>query len=231
MKRIFAALATAILVTLATAGCMKLDMNLKVANNDTVSGSVTMAFTKTLMDYVSANGGDTTAFNSKGMFSKQPGVTTKAYSDGEFEGTTYSFASVPLKNFSSNNQNTSLKISREGSNLIVSGELDSSGGSGDLSSAKTNPLTAEFFKNSSVKVAIELPGEIKQTNGVRHGNVITWQGQLGDKLTFQAIAYSPQGLDAVLVSVVGGGIVLVAAAAVLFFVLRKRQPLIGEIAE
>ena len=88
MKRIFTALASAVLVMLVTTGCMKLDMNLKVAGNDTVSGSVTMAFTKTLMDYAKQNGGDTSSLKSSELFAKQPGVTVKDYSDGEFEGTT-----------------------------------------------------------------------------------------------------------------------------------------------
>lgn len=229
MKRIFAAIASALLVTAALSGCMKLDMDLKVANNDTVSGNVTMAFTKSLMEYAKQNGGDTSAFNSKGMFDEQPGVTTKAYSDSEFEGTTYTFASVPLKKFAAKNDSTSLSITRKGSDIIVAGELDTSGGQGDLSAAKDNPLTAEFFKNSEVKIAIELPGEIKSTNGEKVGNKITWTGQLGDKLTFEAVAYSPQGLDPLVLGGIIGGVAVIAIAAIVF--ARKRKNLVSETAD
>jgi hypothetical protein len=231
MKRFLAAIATALLIVLSTAGCMKLDMQLTVTNNDTVNGQVTLAFSKALVEYAKQNGGNTDLFKSNGMFSDQLGVTNKPYSDSEFEGTTYYVAGVPLKKFASKSASTSLKIVRDGDNIVVSGELDSSGGQTGIDDAKNNPLTAEFFKNSSVKVAITLPGEIKQTNGVRQGNKITWQGQLGDKLTFQAIAYSPKGINPVVVSVVGGGVVLVAAGIVLYFALKKRKPLIGEAAE
>lgn len=231
MKRILTSLAAAIFIVLSTAGCMKLDMQLTVTNSDTVNGQMTLGFSKTLVEYAKENGGSTDMFKSNDLFAEQLGVTSKPYSDGEFEGTTYYLANIPLDKFSSKSSSTSLKIVRDGDNIIVSGELDSSGGQAGIDEARNNPLTAEFFKNSSVKVAITLPGEIKQTNGVRRGNKITWQGKLGDKLTFQAIAYSPKGLNPVIVSVVGGGIVLVAAAIVLYFALKKRKPLIGETAE
>lgn len=231
MKRFFASIAAALLVVLSTAGCMKLDMDLKVAGNDTVSGQVTMAFSKTLVAYAKANGGNTDMFKSNDLFNLQTGVTSKPYSDGEFEGTTYYVHNIPLAQFASKSDSTSLKIVRDGDNIVVSGELDSSGGQTGIDEARNNAFTKEFFKNSSVKVSITLPGEIKQTNGVREGNKISWQGELGDKLTFQAIAYSPRGLDPVVVSVVGGGIVLVAASIVLYIALKKRKPLIGEAAD
>ena len=231
MKRFFASIAAALLVVLATAGCMKLDMQLTVTSNDTVNGEVTMAFSKAVIEYAKANGGNTDALKSNGMFADQPGVTSKPYTDSEFEGTTYYVANIPLKKFASTNDSTTLKIARDGDNIVVTGVLDSSGGQSDLESLKTNPLTKELFKNSSVRVSITLPGEIKQTNGVREGNKITWQGQLGDKLTFQAIAYSPQGISPLTLSIVGGGVILVAAGVVLFFALKKRKPLIGEAAE
>lgn len=231
MKRIFTALASAVLVMLVTTGCMKLDMNLKVAGNDTVSGSVTMAFTKTLMDYAKQNGGDTSSLKSSELFAKQPGVTVKDYSDGEFEGTTYTFASVPLKKFAAKNDSTSLSIVRKGSDIVVSGSLDTSGGGeADFASIKNNPLTAPFFKNSAITVSIELPGEIKSTNGVRKGNKITWTGELGDNMTFEAVAYSPQGLDPVLVTV-GVATAAVVAGGLVLFLRRKRKPLVSEAAE
>lgn len=232
MKRLFASIAAAILVVLATAGCMKLDMQLTVTSNDTVNGQVTMAFSKVLIDYAKANGGNTDSFKSNGMFAEQPGVTSEPYSDSEFEGTTYYVANIPLKKFAAANDATTLKIARDGDNIVVSGVLDTSGGGEvDLSTLKNDPFTKDLFKNSSVKVTITLPGEIKQTNGVQHGNKISWQGVLGDKITFQAIAYSPQGISPVTLSIVGGGVVLVAAGVVLFFALKKRQPLVGEVTE
>ena len=231
MKRFISAIAAALFIVLSTAGCMKLDMDLKVSTSDTVSGQVTMAFSKSLVDYAKKNGGNTALFQSNNLFNLKTGLTNKPYSDNEFEGTTYFINNIPLKEFTSTSESTTLKIVRDGDNILVSGELDSSGGQTGIDEARKNPLTAEFFKNSSLKVSITLPGEIKQTNGVRQGNKITWQGQLGDKLTFQAISYAPKGIDPVIISVVGGGVVLVAAGIVLYFALKKRKPLIGEAAE
>lgn len=228
MKRIFAALAAAVLVTLATTGCMKINMNLNVAADDTVSGSAVVGFSKEVYDALKSSGGDTSKLNSEGMFAEKPGVSVKAFDDGKFVGTEYAFKSVPLKNFAASSDSTNLAVTRKGDNLIVSGSLDTSGGDSSVSDAKTNPFTKSFFKDSEMTVVVTLPGEIKSTNGVKKGNTITWTGQIGDKISFEAVAYSPKGLDPVVVSVIIGGVALLAAIALLYFFLRKRKPLVSE---
>ena len=231
MNRIFAALTAALLVTLATTGCMKINMNLNVAANDTVSGSAVLGFSKEAVDALKQYGGDTSKLDSKGLFASKPGVTVKAFDDGKFVGTQYEFKNVPLKNFAAASDSTSLSVVRDGDNLIVSGSLDSSGGDSTLSDAKTNPITEAFFKDSELKVVVTLPGEIKSTNGVQDGNTITWSGQIGDKISFDAVAYSPKGLDPLVITAIAGGVVLVGAGVILFVNVRKRKKLVSEAAE
>jgi hypothetical protein len=231
MKRIFAAIAAAVLVTLTTAGCMKINMNVNVAANDTVSGSAVVGFSKEVYDAIKSSGGDTSKLNSNGMFANKPGVTVKAYDDGKFVGTEYGFNGVPLKNFAAKSDSTALSITRKGDNLIVSGSLDSSGGDSTVADAKSNPFTKAFFKDSELKVVVTLPGEIKSTNGERSGNTITWSGQIGDKLTIDAVAYSPKTLDPILLASIAGGVIVVAAGVLVFVNLRKRKALASEAAE
>lgn len=233
MKRIFAAITAAVLVTLATTGCMQINMNLNVAANDTVSGQAKVGFSKEVYDAITSSGGNTSSLKSEGMFADKPGISSKAYDDGTFVGTEYSFASVPLKTFATQSDSTNLAVTRKGDNLIVSGSLDSTGG-GQINDALTNPLTQQFFETSELKVVITLPGEIKSTNGVQNGNTITWEGKIGESLKFEAVAYSPKGIDPIILYSVAGGIVIVAAVGVLLFLnskKRKQKKLVSEAAE
>jgi hypothetical protein len=228
MKRLITSIVAASIVLLATTGCVKLDMELNVSANDTVSGSATIAFSKELVEYAKNNGGDTSALESEGMFESQPGVTVEEYSDEKFMGTTYRFVSVPLDKFAAANDSTSLKITRDGDNLVVSGELDSSGGNDDLTSAQTNPFTKAFFDGSSVTVAVTLPGEIKSTNGVQTGNKIVWEVPIGEKVTFEAVSYSPKGIDPVVIYLIVGALAVIVIAGVLVVFLKRRRALAGE---
>ena len=202
---------------------MKIDMTLNVAANDTVSGSAVVGFSKDVVDALKSNGGDTSKLNSNGMFAKKPGVTVKPFDDGKFEGTEYSFKGVPLKDFAASSNSTSLAVTRKGDNLIVSGSLDSTGGDSSISDARSNPFTKAFFEGSEVKVVVTLPGEIKSTNGKKSGNTITWTGQIGDKMTFDAVAYSPKGIDPIVIAGIAGGVLLVAIGFGLGFFIRKRK--------
>jgi hypothetical protein len=231
MKRIFAAIAAAVLVTMATTGCMKINMNLNVAADDTVSGSAVVGFSKEVYDALKSSGGDTSKLDSEGMFAEKPGVTVKNFDDGKFVGTEYAFKAVPLKNFAASSESTDLSVTRDGDNLIVSGSLDTSGGDSTVADAKENPFTKAFFKDSEMTVVVTLPGEIKSTNGEKKGNTITWSGQIGDKITFDAVAYSPKGIDPILVSMIVGGVAIVGASILLFFYFKKRKPLVSEVAE
>ena len=57
-NRKIGAVMLAMLVLVLTAGCMKLDMNLEVSSQDTVSGDVTFAISKSLAEMGQENGGD-----------------------------------------------------------------------------------------------------------------------------------------------------------------------------
>ena len=54
---------------------------------------------------------------------------------------------------------------------------------------------------------------------------------MGDKITFDAVAYSPKGIDPILVSMIVGGVAIVGASILLFFYFKKRKPLVSEVAE
>lgn len=229
MKRIFSSLFAALVVVLVTTGCMKLDTKLTVSANDTISGTVTVAYANSALAKFDETLLQTVFPNTDHLF-RGPGVTESNFADGNFTGKSYLFTSVPVDKLTSGgNDMVYLKLKRDGDNINVTGSLDTSSlkESGILVNLKEAQVT-ELFNQSAIRIEITLPGNISYTNGKQTGNTVTWTGQLGDNISIGAVATSkPEVVNWPLI----GGIVTVllalGAAFGLYFVLKKRKPLYG----
>ena len=82
MKRIFASFAAMLSVMLLTTGCIKLNMNLDVAADDTVSGNIVFAISKELADL----GGADSAPETDTLLPKSDAVNVTEFDDGKFVG-------------------------------------------------------------------------------------------------------------------------------------------------
>jgi hypothetical protein len=233
VKRIFAALTAAIFVVLATTGCIKVDMGVTVSDQDTVSGSSVFAFNSKLVEIAKQNGADEDMFDTATMFAEQDGVSTESYSDGDYVGTKYNFKDIPLDKFFSQSDSSSLHVERKGDQLVVSGLMDTSGGSSDVDAVRNNPETKALFDGSGIKVSITLPGQIISTNGQQDGNTITWTGDVGSVINFKAVA-DTSGKAVVATNASGASAdyswvwylvagLLVVGGAVAFVLVRKRS--------
>jgi hypothetical protein len=231
-KRFVSALTLALSIALVTTGCMKLEMGLTVSPTDTVSGTAIVAFSKKMIEAGNANGATPDMFDTNGMFNEGTGVSAEGYSDDKFTGTKYSFEEIALDKFYSASGSTSLRIVRDGDELVVGGAIDTSGGTSDVNAVRDNPATAELFEGSTLMVSITLPGEIKSTNGKQSGNTIVWEAQIGDRLVFEAVSLAPFGKtsaptassptnDSGLWIGIGIGSAVVVGALVIYLLQRK----------
>ena len=81
-------------------GCIKLNMNLGINSDDTVSGTVEFGVQKELLDLTGQNVED--LLGSDAPFpSNAPGVTVEPFDDGEFAGQQFIFEDVPIEEFNS----------------------------------------------------------------------------------------------------------------------------------
>jgi|694.fasta_scaffold79196_6 ketosteroid isomerase-like protein len=214
-NRKIGAVMLAMLVLVLTAGCMKLDMNLEVSSQDTVSGDVTFAISKSLAEMGQENGGEAGVPATDNLFGGEVNAEVTPFDDGKFVGSTYKLDAVPLENFATSNDSSQLSIVREGDYLVVSGLLDMTGGDPDsIKEAMENPFTSALFEGTSIRVAITLPGTIEETTGVVEGNTVVWEGTMGDSLDISAKAKAPLpgSIDWVLIGVIA--VLLVAVAAI-----------------
>lgn len=223
-KRVIGSIAVVLTTAFLTAGCIKVDMDLTVAKDDTVSGTIIFAIAKSLAE--ATEGGVYTGPNTEGLLPGAANAKTEPYEEGDFVGTRYTFSGVPLENFRPEfeGDTSELGIVRDGDNLVVSGVLDTSTPDQDL---EDNPFGAaimeSFAATTSIKISITLPGEIKETNGDVTEQTITWSGALGKKLEMQAVAYAPltPPIDWILLAIIAGGILFIVVGVLIFVRMRN----------
>ena len=183
----FIAVLISVVVLLGTSGCIKLNMNLSVNSNDLVTGSMIVAVSKELAAYASETGQSST---SDSLFPNNPKVTRVAYKDASWVGDQYTFQSLPIAEFNAfGDSSSSIRITRNGDDLVVTGVLDMST---DSSGGDSSTLGIDPGSLFDVKLSIALPGRIKSSTGTITGNTITWKGKYGVPLDVSAVTYSPK---------------------------------------
>lgn len=237
LRRIWGFVAVSVATVLMTTGCIKLEMDMTVAKDDTVSGTMVFALAKSVADLAEQSSEDqdsSEAVNpvtTDNLFANSENVVIEAYDDGSFVGTSYTFENIPLAQLAPEvGDNSTLAIKRQGDNLVVSGVLDTSS---EGESLEENPLGDSFVEvitaSTSIRITITLPGEILETNGVVDGQSITWTGKFGQKLDIQAVAVSPLE-EPINWLVVGGliGLLLALVGGLSAWLLTRKKPKDGD---
>ena len=220
-RRIQLAIA-AVSILLVTSGCMKVNMDLTVNSNDTVSGSIIIAFSNEAIDTAKSFGSES-ALNTDSLIKEQPGITVEEFKDADYQGSKVTFDQRPFDEFTTGTDADSLKFTRNGNIISVTGAIDMAGEDPSLiDQVRTNPLTSNLFSKSDISVSITMPGKVTSTTGLIEGNTVTFKGELGDNIIIdvQADDSSPFGPFAIAIGVlVLAGVV---AGAVLLINRRKK---------
>jgi hypothetical protein len=235
------------LVVLMT-GCIKLNMNLGINSDNTVSGTVEIGVQKELVDLTGQNVEDLLGSDAP-LPSNAHGVTVEPFDDGEFVGRQVILEDVPIEEFNSggivgasgatgasgptSGAGDSLQIARQGDTFVVTGVLDLS----RALSGVTGPLAgtggAQFYESADIKIAITFPGEVLQAPGGEiDGNTVTYMPEFDERLEINATGSAVDNGEAA--DVVGGSdsflpLILIIAGVVLvllfvvFLVVRGRR--------
>jgi hypothetical protein len=241
--------AFAALVFLMT-GCIKLNMNLGINPDNTVSGTIEIGVQKELVDLTGQNVEDLLGTDAP-LPGNAPGVTVEPFDDGEFVGRQVILEDVPIEEFNSGGivgasgatgasgptggagAGDSLQIARQGDTFVVTGVLDLS----RALSGVTGPLAgtggAQVFESADIRIAITFPGEVLQAPGGEiDGNTVTYMPEFDERLEINATGSAIDNGEAA--DVVGGSdsflpLILIIAGVVLvllivgFLVVRGRR--------
>ncbi|MFD6179406.1 MULTISPECIES: LppM family (lipo)protein [unclassified Isoptericola] len=202
---------------LALAGCMKVDMDMTLSEDDTVSGTMIMAVSNSLAETMGMEPGELWKQAGGELSQNLPeGASQEPWSDDDYTGTKYTFTDAPIDQISGEG-GEDLSITRDGDDYVVDGTLDLAQGADQLKS-----LPQKVQDAFDVRLAITFPGAVSDATGAIDGTTVTWTPQVGEKTEIHAVgsAEADNGFPWWIVGLVVG---LVVIGLVVWFVVRNNR--------
>ncbi len=183
MKKLKALVLT-VVATLTLTGCVQLTADLEINRSDRVSGDISAAVSKQLLQQLRTAGlGELIPNVDENLFSPESQVRETEINSATWEGTEFSFENrdLSLLNFSDGaSPETYLRVIRDGDYLIAEGRIVSQFTESDLEQLPGN------LPDPDVWLRIDFPGVVESTNGRQTGSVIEWRLEPGQDLEIQA---------------------------------------------
>ena len=225
MKR-WRSLVLAAVVALAATGCVRFNADLTLSENDTVSGTFTVAVKEgTGDDY-----GMSDREFAEAMWDESPRATTLTdtrisdYSAEGYRGIVVHFEDVPLATFAPTAETWG--VTRDGEYYVVSGPSEAAAPtSADAEAGTDGAFTGDIdqLTDAQMLLSITFPGDIEHANGDTSGRTVTWDLQNGpDELSARGSAAAPND-PAVAVAYVVCAIAVVGGAAYVAAGRRSRS--------
>ena len=223
------AILAAVLSTFLLTGCIKLDMDLTVNKDKTVSGTVVGAVSDYLNSMMEEYGDSSTSNDLTSeldtLFDKNtPGVTVQDYKSGGFTGQKYILDHVALKELNGDGTDAdSFNIKIDGNKATVSGVLDLS--MDDSTTSGLDALGADFakglFSSAQMRIAVRFPGKVISSSGKisADGKQVIWTPVIGERNELSATVELPNTKKIIMYAGGALGVLLLIALA---FLLGRR---------
>jgi hypothetical protein len=175
-----------VLGVLLLGGCLKLDADLAVSSDNTVTGTYVVAYKKDPSVKQPGLGAARELLVHAGSADARP------YDDGQYLGTEYQLRGVPFADLAAftavtvqGRQTGTIQLTRDGDDVLVAGTFDFRETS---SVSRTAQQDAQARKLFTVRVRLSFPGDVQTANGDIQGRVVTWDIPPFARTTLQARA-------------------------------------------
>lgn len=208
-------------IALLLAGCFKVNMNLEVAADNTVSGSAIIAVDESLLELTGQDVDQ--LFADMDLSDLPPGSTAEAYQEEGFVGQKITFAEMPLDEFAANNAlsgsgtGEELSIVRQGDEFLVTGGFDMSG-----QEFTGTEIPEQFMDSFEFRISITFPGKVKSATGDIDGNTVTWEPTFGENTRIEAVASAIPSASSPLLMIVLIAVGVLAVGAVVFLLTHRK---------
>ncbi|WP_415645774.1 LppM family (lipo)protein [Stackebrandtia soli] len=219
---------------LVLTGCMRVDMNVTINADDTITGHYVIALTEEVMNDLAEFGDSADPFAK--LEEPFPGDTVvdeyREEVDGEvYVGKKLSFENISFDDFlgamndSDNADGTGggkFSIERSGGDFVFAVTLDSE------NTTEYPGLVAEMADDIHFMITVTFPGEVSDTNGeLSNGDrTVTWDVDMGGDTELRAVGSASESSSLVLWIIIGVvgilGIAAIVLAAVKISASRKR---------
>ena len=207
------------------AGCFKVNMDVEVSPENTVSGTAIIAVDESLLK-LSGQSADQ-LFKDMDLSDLPAGATTERYQEDGFIGQQISFNDVPLPEFTGNNtlsgtgtgSGDQLNIVRQGDEFHVTGAFDMSG-----PEFTGTDVPKEFLESFEFKISITFPGEVKSATGAIDGRTVTWEPTFDENTPVEAVASAIPSASSPLLMIllIAAGALILGAIA--FMLTHRKSP-------
>ncbi|PZR53473.1 hypothetical protein DNL40_08185 [Xylanimonas oleitrophica] len=182
-RRPLAALGTALVVALALAGCVKVDVGMTVSPDDTMAGTMVFAFAD---DAAAQLGADPQQLwdQAGGQITGQlpEGATEEPYAQDGWTGTRVTLPPTPIGQTATVG-GEQLTVVREGDEYVASGVMDLT----SLAEGQENVPQA-VLDEMQIDLSVTFPGPVTETDGTADGSTARWQPAPGQRTEISARA-------------------------------------------
>lgn len=210
MTRIARVAVLAVTAALALTGCVKYNVDVTVASDNTVSGTVVTAVKEGVAE-MAGTSTDQEAYDQ--LFEGNPFAQGEPFKEVAFDedgwiGKAYSFSDVPITELTA--FDTTFTITRNDDVFELTGPAP-------------GVESAEEFADAETTLTVTFPGKVLESNGEVKGNTVTWNllTQTED-LEATAKATKESSLPLILI-IVGAVVLLLVVAAAIVITLRARK--------
>jgi hypothetical protein len=204
-------------LALLLAGCFRVNLDLEISPENTVSGIAVFAVDRDALELSGQNVEQ--VFDEMDLSDLPEGATVEPYDEDDFVGQQIAFEDVPLDEFQGSQTlgtGDELSIERRGDEFHVSGQLDLSGQ--DLPEGGQFPQ--QLLESFEFRISMTFPGEVKSASGEIDGNTVTWEPKFGQDNPIQAVASAvPSESSPLLILLIVASLLVVAGVA--FLLLRR----------
>jgi hypothetical protein len=204
MKRTLTRAAVTVLTAsglmLLLTGCLKMDIEFSIEEDQTVNGTMLLAMEASTMRMLGMDPTDAFAEQDE-SFNHIDGVTATPYDDGTWIGTEYTFNQVSLDDFNadaaSNPEAMRIIYDAEAgtyefrgvADFAFEGEFDETG----MDAGPDMPEFEAFWSTFEAVVKVTFPGKVIDHNGEVSGTTVTWTPQAGERTELYALAHASGG--------------------------------------
>lgn len=217
-------------LALLLSGCFKVNLDVEVTADNTVSGTAVIAVEESLLE-LSGQSVDQ-VFADMDLSELPPGSEAEPYDEDGFVGRQITFEEVPLSEFTGDGalsgaaSGEDLHIVREGDEFHVTGGIDMSG-----QEFTGTEIPQQFLDNFEFRISITFPGPVSSASGDIDGNTVTWEPRVGQNTEIQAVASAiPSSSSPLLLIVLIAAGALVLGAIAYFLTHRRTAAAAGPLA-
>lgn len=209
----------ALALIFALTGCMKVDAQLAINEDNTVTGSIVMAVDKRLAPLTGKSEEQLVSTITVQPDTIAKGTVVQPYQDASFVGRRYVFTNVPLSEFHGTDE-VSVTLVHDGRSYLLNGIAD-------LRTVNlTDPAVQRFADLFTFTIAVTFPGDVVDSDGVVTGRTVTWSPKAGQSMPMHARAETPA--QSWLPWALGLGVFVVVVAMVVgVVVFSRRSPKAG----